>query len=144
MSNNYENFTLRVMQIEDYEEVYKLWMTIDGFGIRSLDDSYEGVARFLRRNPTTSVVAEADGQIVEWDDYFTVGGEKMKAPSVGGSAKNVCKQEDFPLKLRKRTSLDAERVIPMPRKQASFHQMKLTGGLDLHLKTARRKQNLTF
>lgn len=33
---------------------------------------------------------QADGQIVEWDDHFTVGGEKMKAPSVGGSAKNVC------------------------------------------------------
>ena len=32
---------------------------------------------------------EADGQIVEWDDYFTVDGEKMEAPSVGGSAKNV-------------------------------------------------------
>lgn len=51
------NFTLRAMQIEDYEQVYKLWMTIDGFGIRSIDDSYEGVERFLRRNPTTSVVA---------------------------------------------------------------------------------------
>jgi hypothetical protein len=33
---------------------------------------------------------QADGQIVEWDDFFTVGGEKMKAPSVGGSARNVC------------------------------------------------------
>ncbi len=64
MSNNYENFTLRVMQIEDYENVYKLWMTIDGFGIRSIDDSEAGVARFLRRNPTTSVVAEIDGKIV--------------------------------------------------------------------------------
>ena len=58
------NFHLRVMQIEDYENVYKLWMTIDGFGIRSIDDSKEGVERFLKRNPTTSVVAEADGQIV--------------------------------------------------------------------------------
>lgn len=55
MSNNY---TLRVMQIDDYEKVYNLWMTIDGFGIRFIDDSYEGVARFLRRNPTTSVVAQ--------------------------------------------------------------------------------------
>ena len=54
MSNNY---TLRVMQIEDYEKVYSLWMSIDGFGIRSIDDSYEGVARFLKRNPNTSVVA---------------------------------------------------------------------------------------
>lgn len=62
MNNNY---TLRVMQIEDYEQVYSLWMTIDGFGIRSIDDSYEGVERFLKRNPTTSVVAEnADGKII--------------------------------------------------------------------------------
>ena len=64
MSSNYNNFTLRVMQIEDYENVYKLWMTIDGFGIRSIDDSKSGVERFLKRNPTTSVVAEADGKIV--------------------------------------------------------------------------------
>ena len=62
MENN--NFTLRAMQIEDYENVYKLWMTIDGFGIRSIDDSEAGVARFLKRNPDTSVVAEADGKIV--------------------------------------------------------------------------------
>jgi hypothetical protein len=33
---------------------------------------------------------EADGQIVEWDEYFTVMGEKLKAPSIGGSARNVC------------------------------------------------------
>jgi len=33
---------------------------------------------------------EADGQIREWNEYFIVGGEKMKAPSVGGSARNVC------------------------------------------------------
>ena len=32
----------------------------------------------------------ADGQIVELDEYFTVGGEKLKAPGVGGSAKQVC------------------------------------------------------
>lgn len=32
---------------------------------------------------------EADGQIREWDEDFTVNGEKMKAPSVGGSASNV-------------------------------------------------------
>ena len=58
------NISLRVMKIEDYEQVYALWMTIDGFGIRSIDDSYEGVERFLKRNPTTSVVAIADGKVV--------------------------------------------------------------------------------
>ena len=48
----------------DYDAVRALWMTIRGFGIRALDDSREDVVRFIRRNPTTSVVAKADGKIV--------------------------------------------------------------------------------
>lgn len=56
--------TVRTMTIEDFEQVHALWMTISGFAIRSIDDSREGVERFLRRNPTTSVVAEEDGKIV--------------------------------------------------------------------------------
>ena len=56
--------TYRVMTMEDYDGVYALWMTIQGFGIRSIDDSREGVEKFLKRNPTTSVVAEEDGKIV--------------------------------------------------------------------------------
>ena len=55
---------VRIMTIEDYGGVYALWKKIKGFGIRSIDDSKEGVARFLKRNPTTSVVAEKDGRIV--------------------------------------------------------------------------------
>ena len=34
------------MQIEDYDQVYALWMTIHGFSIRTIDDSREGVERF--------------------------------------------------------------------------------------------------
>ena len=49
---------------EDYDEVRDLWLTIRGFGIRALDDSREDIERFSRRNPTTSVVARADGRIV--------------------------------------------------------------------------------
>lgn len=55
---------IRVMEIEDYDKVYALWQEIQGFGIRSIDDSREGIARFLKRNPTTSVVAIEDGGIV--------------------------------------------------------------------------------
>lgn len=33
---------------------------------------------------------EVDGTIIKWDEEFDVGGEKMEAPSVGGSARNVC------------------------------------------------------
>ena len=46
---------IREMTIEDYGQVYELWTEIKGFGIRTVDDSREGVERFLRRNPTTSV-----------------------------------------------------------------------------------------
>ena len=56
--------TIRTMTIEDYEEVYALWKSIRGFAMRSLDDSREGVERFLGRNPVSSVVAEEDGKIV--------------------------------------------------------------------------------
>ena len=52
------------MQIEDYDQVYALWMTIHGFSIRTIDDSREGVERFLKRNPGISVVAEMDGRVV--------------------------------------------------------------------------------
>ena len=55
---------IRVMTIDDYDEVYALWKKIKGFGIRSIYDSREGVKRFLKRNPTTSVVAEEEGKIV--------------------------------------------------------------------------------
>ena len=55
---------IRVMTIEDYEEVFALWRKIKGFGIRSVDDSKAGIARFLKRNPTTSIVAVEDGKIV--------------------------------------------------------------------------------
>ena len=56
--------TVRSMQIEDYDQVYALWMTIHGFSIRTIDDSREGVERFFKRNPGISVVAEMDGRVV--------------------------------------------------------------------------------
>ncbi|MDD7332774.1 MAG: GNAT family N-acetyltransferase [Lachnospiraceae bacterium] len=59
-----QEYEIRVMTEADYDEVYELWMSIHGFGIRSIDDSREGVARFLKRNPTTSMVAVAEERIV--------------------------------------------------------------------------------
>ena len=55
---------IKTMTIEDYEGLHALWMSIHGFAIRSIDDSKEGIDRFLKRNPTTSVVAICDGKIV--------------------------------------------------------------------------------
>lgn len=55
---------IRTMTGEDYPGVYELWLGIHGFVMRSVDDSREGVCRFLERNPHTSVVAESEGKII--------------------------------------------------------------------------------
>jgi ribosomal protein S18 acetylase RimI-like enzyme len=54
---------IRTMSIGDYEAVYALWLSCKGMGLNDLDDSREGIARYLRRNPSTSFVCEADGRI---------------------------------------------------------------------------------
>ena len=58
------NITFRVMTMEDYDEVFSLWNSIKGFGLRSMDDSREGIEMFLKRNPGTSVVALDGDRIV--------------------------------------------------------------------------------
>jgi ribosomal protein S18 acetylase RimI-like enzyme len=55
---------IRTMTLKDYDKVYELWSGIKGFALRSLDDSREGVEKFLKRNPDTSVVAEENGRII--------------------------------------------------------------------------------
>jgi ribosomal protein S18 acetylase RimI-like enzyme len=48
------------MIMADYPAVYALWKTLPGIGLRTLDDSEEGIRAFLKRNPRTCFVAEAD------------------------------------------------------------------------------------
>lgn len=55
---------VREMTLDDYEQMYDLWTRIKGFHIREIEDSKEGIARFLKKNPNNSVVAELDGKIV--------------------------------------------------------------------------------
>lgn len=55
---------IRTMKLEDYDRIYELWSGMKGFGIRTIDDSKEGVEKFIKRNPDTSVVAEEKGRII--------------------------------------------------------------------------------
>ena len=55
---------IRKMVINDYDDVYALWMACAGMGLNNLDDSREGIDKFLKRNPDTCFVAEYDNQIV--------------------------------------------------------------------------------
>ncbi len=55
---------IRTMYITDYEDVYSLWLSCKGMGLNNLDDSKDGIERFLNRNPETCFVAEKDNKIV--------------------------------------------------------------------------------
>ena len=54
---------IRLMKIEDYEEVYALWLSCKGMGLNNVDDSRDGIARYLARNPNTCFVAQEEGHI---------------------------------------------------------------------------------
>lgn len=83
----HKDFIVRTMTPEDYDGLYHLWKTIKGFGLRSVDDSREGVGRFLKRNPASSVVASAGGEIV--------GGILCGHDGRRGCLYHVCVREDY-------------------------------------------------
>lgn len=55
---------IRNMRLDDYDSVYTLWMSCPGMGLNNLDDSREGIAKYLTRNPDTCFVAENQGCII--------------------------------------------------------------------------------
>ncbi len=52
------------MSVDDYNAVYNLWLSCSGIGLNDLDDSEEGIRKFLERNPETCFVAENDGMVI--------------------------------------------------------------------------------
>ncbi len=54
----------RTMTIDDYDAVYALWRDSDGIGLNNVDDSREGIARYLLRNPKTCFVATMKQRVV--------------------------------------------------------------------------------
>jgi len=55
---------LRKMKIEDYDNVYSLWMSCVGMGLNNLDDSKDGIEKFLKRNPDTCYIAVEKDEII--------------------------------------------------------------------------------
>ena len=55
---------IRVMNTEDYDRVYALWMSCKNMGFNNLDDSRQGIEKYLKRNPSTCFVAEQGDAIV--------------------------------------------------------------------------------
>lgn len=55
---------IRKMTIADYDSVYELWLNTPGMGLNNLDDSRQGIEKYLQRNPETCFVAEKDNKII--------------------------------------------------------------------------------
>lgn len=55
---------IRVMRAGDYDGLYALWTACKGMGLNSVDDSRDGIARYLRRNPSTCFVAVEEERII--------------------------------------------------------------------------------
>lgn len=55
---------IRPLQPTDYPALYALWLSCKGMGLNNLDDSPEGIARFLERNPDTCFVAVEGEQVL--------------------------------------------------------------------------------
>ncbi|MFR0575155.1 GNAT family N-acetyltransferase [Bifidobacterium boum] len=52
------------MTIDDYEKLFEMWQSTPNMGLRSLDDSKEGISLFLKRNPNTNFVAYDDNKLI--------------------------------------------------------------------------------
>lgn len=55
-----DTLRIRPMTMDDYDAAYALWLAC-GNGLNDIDDSREGIARYLKRNPDTAFVAEDGG-----------------------------------------------------------------------------------
>ncbi|MBQ6480161.1 MAG: GNAT family N-acetyltransferase [Anaerolineaceae bacterium] len=59
-------FSTRPVTIEDYDELFALWNSTEQSrrALNPVDDSPEGIARYLKRNPETCFAAVSDGKII--------------------------------------------------------------------------------
>ena len=59
-------YTTRRVTIDDYDALYTLWNSTEQSrrALNPVDDSREGIDRYLKRNPATCFAAEQDGRII--------------------------------------------------------------------------------
>ncbi|MBP5608795.1 MAG: GNAT family N-acetyltransferase, partial [Lachnospiraceae bacterium] len=59
-------YSIKPVTIEDYDAIYELWNSTEQSrrALNPVDDSREGIERYLKRNPNTCFAAVANGQII--------------------------------------------------------------------------------
>ena len=60
------DYRIRLVTIDDYDAVFNLWNCTEQSrrALNPVDDSREGIERYLKRNPNTCFAAEAEQEIV--------------------------------------------------------------------------------
>ena len=60
------DYTIRPVVIGDYDAIYALWNSTEQSrrALNPVDDSREGIARYLQRNPDTCFAAVSEGRII--------------------------------------------------------------------------------
>ena len=54
---------IRLMTLKDYDRISALWQNTQGMGLSPQDDTREGIARYLARNPATCFIAQ-EGELL--------------------------------------------------------------------------------
>ena len=60
------NITIRLVTIDDYQQMFSLWSSTEESkrALNPVDDSREGIDRYIKRNPSTCFGAFCDGKLV--------------------------------------------------------------------------------
>ncbi|MCK9302713.1 MAG: GNAT family N-acetyltransferase [Bacteroidales bacterium] len=56
--------TIRLLSTSDYDSIFELWGHTKGMALRNFDDSREGIAKFIQKNPDSNFIAEIGNEIV--------------------------------------------------------------------------------
>lgn len=59
-----DSVQIRTMTVSDYDAVYDMWINTSGMGLNDIDDSREGIEKFLKRNPETCFAAVENGRVI--------------------------------------------------------------------------------
>ncbi len=60
------DYTIRLVTIDDYDSIFELWNATEQSrrALNPIDDSHEGIERYLKRNPSTCFAAIKDDRII--------------------------------------------------------------------------------
>ncbi|HBD94481.1 MAG: GNAT family N-acetyltransferase [Spirochaetes bacterium GWF1_31_7] len=54
---------LKMKQLH-YKDIYSLWISTPGMGLNSIDDSYNGIRKYIKRNPNTCFIAKDGNKLI--------------------------------------------------------------------------------